>query len=117
MRTPAVPSLDQMHTTFLAIVPRIELHARIYFRHVRCIHKLEDCVAETIGLAVMLGLGAAGPLDVGASPIVVPVEEQDSGPEIDRRLEVAGEVLIETCDQQLLDARVLAIGSGGIGRQ
>jgi hypothetical protein len=29
-------SLDQLHTRFVAILPRIELHARIAFRDVKC---------------------------------------------------------------------------------
>jgi DNA-directed RNA polymerase specialized sigma24 family protein len=36
---------------FVAILPRIELHARIFFRDVRCPHKREDYVQETRALA------------------------------------------------------------------
>jgi hypothetical protein len=45
------PASDRRHRAFLALVPRIELHARIYFRHLRCRHKREDAVAETLALA------------------------------------------------------------------
>jgi hypothetical protein len=34
------------------------------------------------------------------------VEKEDARPEIDRRFEIAGEVLIEARDEELLDARV-----------
>lgn len=54
MRTPAnpsIPSLDQLYVTFLTLVPRIELHAAIYFRHVRCSIKKEDCIAEAVALS------------------------------------------------------------------
>ncbi len=36
---------------FLAILPRIEVHARFAFRHLRCPGRQEDAVAETIALA------------------------------------------------------------------
>src|SRR4051812_29295752 len=36
---------------FLAIVPRIELHARIYFRHLKCPGKRDDAIAETVAVA------------------------------------------------------------------
>jgi hypothetical protein len=42
---------EALHAAFLSILPRIELHARIYFRHVRCPHRREDYVAEAVGLA------------------------------------------------------------------
>jgi hypothetical protein len=44
----ASPSLQ---SRFLAIVPRIERHACIYFRQVRCRDRREDCIAETTALA------------------------------------------------------------------
>jgi len=36
---------------FLAIRPRILVHARIYFRHVRCGGRKADAIAETVALA------------------------------------------------------------------
>lgn len=47
---PAPPVAALQHA-FLAILPVIERHARVYFRHVRCPHKKDDCVAETVALA------------------------------------------------------------------
>jgi hypothetical protein len=43
-------SLDQLHTRFLTLVPRIELHARIAFRDVKCACQKADCIAETVAL-------------------------------------------------------------------
>jgi hypothetical protein len=40
-----------LHAAFLAILPRIELHGRIYFRHVRCPHKKADAIQEMRALA------------------------------------------------------------------
>jgi hypothetical protein len=40
-----------LHRGFLAILARIELHARIYFRAVKCPHRKDDAVAETIALS------------------------------------------------------------------
>jgi hypothetical protein len=40
-----------LHATFLAILPRIELHGQIYFRHVKCPDRKEEVLAEMRGLA------------------------------------------------------------------
>jgi hypothetical protein len=37
---------QDLHTKFLAILPRIELHARIYFRHLRCHHQKHNYMAK-----------------------------------------------------------------------
>jgi len=56
------PTIDQLHTGFLLLVPRIELHARIAFRDVRCPAKKADKVAECVALgwAWYVRLGARG---------------------------------------------------------
>lgn len=38
-------------TDFTTILPRIEVHAQIYFRHLRCPDKKADAIQETIALA------------------------------------------------------------------
>ena len=45
------PSRADLHARFLEIRQRIETHARIYFRHVRCWFKRADYIAETVALA------------------------------------------------------------------
>ena len=40
-----------LHARFLLILPRVELHGRIYFRHVRCPHKKADAIQEMRALA------------------------------------------------------------------
>jgi len=40
-----------LHATFLAILPRIEGHARIYFRHVRCPVQKEEVIQEVRALS------------------------------------------------------------------
>jgi hypothetical protein len=45
------PSVVQLQTRFLAVLPRIERHARIYFRHLKCPHQREEAVAECLALA------------------------------------------------------------------
>ncbi|MBI3822046.1 MAG: hypothetical protein HY289_05115 [Planctomycetes bacterium] len=40
-----------LHARFVIILPRIEAHAQIYFRNVRCPARRADQVAETIALA------------------------------------------------------------------
>lgn len=46
-----VRSVEDLHTVFLKVLPRIETHARIFFRDVRCPQERDERVAETIALA------------------------------------------------------------------
>jgi DNA-directed RNA polymerase specialized sigma24 family protein len=46
-----VSANDAPHARFLVLLPRIERHARIYFRHLRCPVRREDAVQETLCLA------------------------------------------------------------------
>ena len=48
--TRSTPSLAALQAHFLAVLPRIEKHARVYFRHLRCSHARADAIAETIAL-------------------------------------------------------------------
>ncbi len=43
--------LAELHARFLAILPRVELHGRIYFRHLRCPHRRADALQEMRALA------------------------------------------------------------------
>jgi hypothetical protein len=45
------PSVAQLQNRFLAVLPRIERHARISFRHLRCPHQREEALAECLALA------------------------------------------------------------------
>src|SRR3954452_5141751 len=45
------PSAAPLHAGFLLLMPRIETHARIFFRHVRCPGKRDDLVAEAVAVA------------------------------------------------------------------
>ena len=49
---PATPatSLHILHARFLLILPRIELHGRVCFRHLRCPHRQQDAVQEMVAL-------------------------------------------------------------------
>src|ERR1019366_10599270 len=40
-----------LHARFLLLLPRIEAHAKIYFRDVRCSSTRADRIAETVALA------------------------------------------------------------------
>lgn len=40
-----------LHARFVSILPRIQHHGFIYFRHVRCRQKRADCIAEMVALA------------------------------------------------------------------
>jgi hypothetical protein len=49
--TTAIPSPETLQATFLILLPRIEGHARVYFRHIRCTHKKADAIAETVAVS------------------------------------------------------------------
>src|SRR6202035_6060781 len=56
MSSPPLPgegngSLEALHARFLALVPRIALHARLSFPHVQCPGKKADAIAETLAIA------------------------------------------------------------------
>jgi hypothetical protein len=44
-------SAEALHADFLLILPRVELHGRIYFRHLRCRHRKADALQEMRALA------------------------------------------------------------------
>jgi hypothetical protein len=46
---PAASDALQQH--FLTILPRIELHAQVYFRHLKCPGRMEDAVAQVVAIA------------------------------------------------------------------
>lgn len=47
---PESSPLRRLHKQFLNLLPRIELHAQIYFRHLKCTAQRSECVAETVAL-------------------------------------------------------------------
>ena len=47
----ADPSLTPLQAIFLAMLPRIELHGRVYFRHLKNATHKEDAIAEMIAIA------------------------------------------------------------------
>src|SRR5262245_22957703 len=54
----SAPSLDLhhvsthvLHATFLAILPRITEHGKVYFRHLKCPHAKEEALAEMRALS------------------------------------------------------------------
>lgn len=47
---PAPPSVLALQARFLSILPRIELHARVYFRGLRCPDHQAEAVQETLAL-------------------------------------------------------------------
>jgi hypothetical protein len=50
-------SLEALHQHFLAILPRIETHAQIHFRHLKCPGKRADAIQEVIAFAWKWFLG------------------------------------------------------------
>ena len=48
--TPAIAT-DTLHSSFMALLPRIETQARIYFRDIKCAVRKADCIAEVVALA------------------------------------------------------------------
>src|ERR1700680_1074524 len=55
MKTPSCPchpagAIEALQLRFLTLLPRIELHGRISFRHVRCPIQREEVIAEMVAL-------------------------------------------------------------------
>ncbi len=81
----------------------------------------QTVLQEFLGLSLALGERAARALDVRPGPRMIPIQEQRSGPDVDRLLVLSREVMIQTNEQELLDLRVptrLLPGferSGGVG--
>jgi hypothetical protein len=48
---PVPASLPELHARFQAVLPRVELHARVFFRHLRCPDRKQDAINECIALA------------------------------------------------------------------
>src|SRR3954451_14915570 len=48
---PAGVSLEALHAGFLSILPRVRLHAEVYFRHLKCAFRKEDAIAETVAIS------------------------------------------------------------------
>src|SRR5579862_5161281 len=46
----AVPSINRIQSDFLTALPRINKHARLYFRHVPCRHRKADLVSEVVAI-------------------------------------------------------------------
>jgi hypothetical protein len=44
-------SIEGLHAGFLAILPRVELHAQVFFRHLKCPHRKEDAVQEVVAIS------------------------------------------------------------------
>jgi hypothetical protein len=47
----SLPATDSLQARFLELLPRIETHARISFRHVPCPDRKQECVQEVIALS------------------------------------------------------------------
>ena len=50
MPSPAT-KLRTLHLAFLSILPRIERHGRVHFRHVRCPDRKADAISEMVALS------------------------------------------------------------------
>jgi hypothetical protein len=51
MPSPATTRLRALQLAFLSILPRIERHGRVYFRHVRCPGRKADAIGEMVALS------------------------------------------------------------------
>jgi hypothetical protein len=59
LSNPTALSFHVLQARFLSILPRIELHGRISFRHLRCADARADAVAEVVAIAWRWHLGLA----------------------------------------------------------
>src|SRR5262249_1716153 len=47
----AGPTAEALHRRFLEIVPVIERHGKVYFRHLKCWHRVREALAEMVAIA------------------------------------------------------------------
>jgi len=47
----APPTTSALHAGFLQLLPRLQIHGRVYFRHLKCRQRRQDTVAEMTALA------------------------------------------------------------------
>jgi hypothetical protein len=47
----APPAAERLHAAFLDVLPRVQTHARFWFRHVACPGRRDDFVSEAVALA------------------------------------------------------------------
>ncbi len=66
----------------------------------------QAAVEQLFRLALPLSHGASGALDVRAGACVAAVEKQCARPDVDRLLELRGEVMVKSGEEQLLDLGV-----------
>src|SRR5262249_36265018 len=71
--TPA-PSIDDLHTAFLPLLPRVELHGRVYFRGLKCPDTRADRIAEMVALAWRWFLRL---IELGKNPLEFPTAIAD----------------------------------------
>jgi hypothetical protein len=66
------PRAEILHQRFLALLPVIERHGQVYFRHLKCRHRLQEALAEMTAIAWkwFLRLVARGK-DAAAFPTVI----------------------------------------------
>jgi len=69
-----VTSIDDLHTAFLHIAPRIALHGRVSFRGLKCPDTREDCICEMLALAWRWFLRL---IDLGKNPLEFPTAIAD----------------------------------------
>ena len=82
--------------------------------HLALVERVEPLVHQRLGNTLALGLRAARALDVGARPVVRPIEEQHPRPEIDGLFELTGEIVIKAGHEQVLDPRVIDLRLRGL---
>jgi glutamate formiminotransferase / 5-formyltetrahydrofolate cyclo-ligase len=63
-------------------------------------------VQQFFRFTLSLGERASGAIDVRTGAGMIPVEEQRSGPDVDRLIVLSGEIVIETGEEELLDLRL-----------
>jgi hypothetical protein len=77
--------------------------------------RLDSGVEELLGLALLFGKRTARPFDVGAGASVPTLEKLNAGPDVDRLLVAALEVVIQPRQQQLFDQRLtIRVGRGAL---
>jgi hypothetical protein len=89
-----------------ALIERVA-QQRASAAHLSTIECLEPLMDQRFGRALLLCLRAARAIDIGAGSIMIAIEEEHARPKVDGGFEFAREVVVETGDEQMLDARIV----------
>ena len=112
-------SLPRYDSATSGSVPRLDRRGQQFsgITVVAAIERGHAAMEQLFGLALAFGLGTPCTFDVRACPRMPPIEKEHSGPDVDGPVVVPAEVVIETLEEQPLDARLALRSRESVSRR